>query len=185
VFPKAEPVQLYRFGGDLPSAPRPPAAANTSFSVEALPITFEGSAAGDRILTTTGDEAAFIKDARWVSSASSLFEQALSNAFDADPGPARLMARGEAVRPNYFLKLEVRRFEVQYRQGQGAPPTIQVDMYASLSALTDRTLAGERLFTASVPADANRGGRIAAAYNQAVNDVLQSLVKWVDAKGVG
>lgn len=185
LLPKEAPVQLYRFGGDLAPVEHSPAAANSTQTVETLPISFYGPAAGDRILTSSGNEAAYIKDARWVTSASTLFEQAVSNAFDADPGPARLMVQGEAARPDYYLKLDVRRFEVQYRQGAGAPPTIEVDVFASISALADRSLAGEKLFTASVPADANRGGRIAAAFNQAVTEVLQPLVKWVDAKGVG
>lgn len=183
VFPKEAPVQLYRFGGDL--APVDHSVATANLTVETLPISFYGPAAGDQILTSTGNEAAYIKGARWVTSASTLFEQALSNAFGADPGPARLMARGESVRPDFYLKLEVRRFEAQYRQGEGGPPTVDVAVYASLSALADRSLAGEKLFTATVPADANRGGRIAAAFDQAVDEVLQPLVKWVDAKGVG
>ncbi len=183
VFPKQAPVQLYRFGGDL--APGQRALAGPAFTVEVLPINFSAAAAGDRILTLTGTEAAYIGNARWVTSATNLFEQALTNAFEADPGPARLMTRGEPVRPDLYLKLDVRRFEASYPQGAGASPTVEVAVDAALSVPASRTISAERLFSASVPADANRGGRIAAAFDQAVTNVLQPMVKWVNAKGAG
>ncbi|HEY5290514.1 MAG TPA: ABC-type transport auxiliary lipoprotein family protein [Caulobacteraceae bacterium] len=183
LFPKTAPSQLYRFGGDLTPVARPAGGMATSFAVEALPITFNRASASDQILTATGNEAAYIKGGRWVAGAQNLFEEALANAFDADQGPARLMARGEAVRPDYFLKLDVRTFEARYSQGQGAPPTIAVEVYAALSAPADRQLTGEHIFTVNVPAQANRGGAIAAAFDQATDQVLEQLVKWVDAKG--
>jgi len=183
LLPKETPSQLYRFGGDLTPVQRPAVAA--SFGVEPLSISFAAPSAGDLILTTTGHEVAYIKGARWVNGASVLFEQALANAFDADAGPARLMARGEVVRPDYFLKLDVRTFEARYLQGQAAPPTVVVEIYAALSAPGGRQIAGDHIFTASVAAQENRGGAIAAAYDQATGQVLQQIVKWVDAKGVG
>ncbi len=185
LFPKEPPVQLYRFGGGLAAVQHPPVDSTTSITVEALPLSFYGASGGDLILTTTGNEAAYIKGARWVSSASGLFEQALANAFDADPGPSRLLSRGEPVRPEYYLKLDVRTFEARYLEGQGASPTIVVTVDAVLSVPGNRTITGQKMFTASVAADANRGSRIAAAFDQAVTQVLQPLVKWVDAKGQG
>jgi cholesterol transport system auxiliary component len=183
VFPKQAPVQLYRFGGAF--APAQNAPAGPAFMVEVLPINFSADAAGDRILTVTGAEAAYIGNARWVTSATNLFEQALTNAFEADAGPARLMSRGEPVRPDLYLKLDVRRFDANYLQGAGGAPTVEVAVDAALSAPASRMISAERLFSATVPADANRGGRIAAAFDQAVTSVLQPLVKWVDAKGAG
>ena len=183
LFPKQAPAQLYRFGAALPASP--PAAVPTSarFAVQALIIDFNRAAAGDLILTVTGDQAAYIKGARWLSGASTLFEQALANAFDADQGPSRLMARGEAVRPDAFLKLDVRVFEARYLQGPGSAPTVVVQVYAALSQPADRGLMGEHMFAASVPASDNRVGAIAQAFDQAVGQVLGQLVKWVDAKG--
>ncbi|MGH7023385.1 MAG: ABC-type transport auxiliary lipoprotein family protein [Caulobacteraceae bacterium] len=183
LLPKEPPAQLYRFGGDLPPATRAPGALASSFAVQVLPISFVRASAGDMILTTTGNEAAYIKGERWVSGAQGLFEHALANAFDADQGPARLMAPGEAVPPDYFLKIDVRTFEARYLQGQGAPPTIVVEVYAALSIPAERRLAGEHIFSASVPAGANRVGAIATAFDQATDQVLEGMVKWVDARG--
>jgi cholesterol transport system auxiliary component len=183
LLPKETPAQLYRFGST--PTPATQALAGPRFAVQPLVISFDHASAGDRILTVTGDQAAYIKGARWVTGASPMFEAALATAFDADPGPARLMAFGEAVRPDYFLKVDVRTFEARYLHGQGAAPTIVVEVYAALTVPTERSLAGERLFSASVPASDNTAGAIAQAFDQGVDQTLTQLVKWVDAKGAG
>ena len=183
VFPKEAPAQLYRFGDAVPSASTATAPATPAFTVEALPVTFDRPAAGDAILTLTGNEAAYIKGSRWVGPAQSLFESAVTRAFEASGGAARLMGRGEPTRPDYLLKLNVLRFEAHYDEGQGAPPAIVVEVYATLLSSSDHALAGERLFQAKVSADANRAGAITAGFDQATRKVLTDLVAWVDAKG--
>jgi cholesterol transport system auxiliary component len=183
LFPKEAPAQLYRFGAAFPAPAQPATTPQSRFAVQVLIIGFNRSAAGDQILTVNGNEAAYIKGARWVSGASTLFEQALTNAFEADRGPARLMARGEAVRTDCFLKLEVSTFEARYLQGPGGPPTVVVEVHATISQTTDRALLGERTFAANIPATQNRVSAIAQAFDQAVVQVLGQLVKWVDAKG--
>lgn len=185
LLPKSKPAQLYRFG----SAPAPITASAAlgpdRFAVQAVPTSFDRASAGDAILTLTGDQAAYIAGSRWVSSASSLFDAAVARAFDADKGPARLIARGEAVRPAYLLKLDVRAFEARYDQGAAAPPTVVVEVYAALSQASDRTLAGERIFQAKVGAGENTAGGITQAFDRATNKVLGDLVAWVDGKGAG
>lgn len=182
LLPKAAPAQLYRFGEALPTA-TPASPSPSRFTVQMLPIDFDRASAGDLILTVSGDEAAYIKGARWITSAASEFEGAVVTAFARDQGAARMMARGEAVRPDFQLKLSVRHFEVRYAHGRAAPPDIAVEVYAALSRAEDRTLVGERTFTASIPASDNRMGAIARAFNQAVGQVLGEMAKWVDAAG--
>jgi cholesterol transport system auxiliary component len=173
VLPKEPPAQLYRFGDGGPSAPAAATApATPRFTVEALPLSFDRPAGGDAILTLTGSEAAYIKGSRWVASAQTLFESAVTRAFEAG-GAARLMVRGEPSRPDYLLKLDVLRFETDYDQGQAAAPTIVVEMNATLSRSSDHALAGDRLFQA----------RVTAGYDQATLKVLTDLVAWVDVKG--
>jgi cholesterol transport system auxiliary component len=182
MLPKARPAQLYRFGE---ARTTPAAPSRSRFTVQMLPIDFDRASAGDLILTVSGDEAAYIKGARWVTSASSEFEGAVATTFAGDQGAAHLMAHGEVVRPDVQLKLSVRRFEARYTHGRTAPPDIVVELYAALSRADDRTLVGERTFTASIPASDDRMGAIAQAFNQAVGQVLGEMVRWVDAAGSG
>jgi cholesterol transport system auxiliary component len=170
VFPKATPVQMYRFG-ETAGAPAAQAAV-ASTAVLKGPIAFPPATGGDRILTTTGAENAYIGGARWVAPASSLFDEALLKAFDA-PGAPRLVARGEALAAPSALRLDVRTFEARY-----PGPTVHVQVRASLIRTADRSLIGERMFDAEVPAADNRQTAIVAAFDQAVGQVLTSLRDW-------
>ncbi|MGI8840111.1 MAG: ABC-type transport auxiliary lipoprotein family protein [Caulobacteraceae bacterium] len=186
LLPKQKPAQLYRFGISAPPAAAGRAAGAAGFSVQAVPISFERAAAGDAILTVTGDEAAYIAGSRWLTSASSLFEAAVTRAFDARGGPARLIPRGETVRADYALKLDVRAFEARYDHGQQAPPTVVVELYAGLVPRAGAAVGAppaQRIFQAAAPASENRAGAIAQAFDAAVAKVLGDLVVWVDAKG--
>ncbi|MEO7386552.1 MAG: ABC-type transport auxiliary lipoprotein family protein [Gammaproteobacteria bacterium] len=184
LFPKADPVQLYRFGATVPPV-QETGSGGPGFGVFLTVSGFDRAAANDRILTVTGTQAAYIEGARWVTSSVALFDTALQRAFDADQGPARLIARGEIARADYVLKLDVRTFEARYDNGQAAAPTIVVEVHAALDRASDQTLVGDRSFNASVSASDNRVGAIVQAFDQAVAQVLGRLVAWVDAREQG
>ena len=183
LLPKSKPAQLYRFGVGA-AGPAPARVAGQSFTVRAASLTFERAAASDRILTVNGDETAYIAGSRWVTSAASLFDAAMTGAFERSQGPARLLASGEPAVADYTLKVDVRTFEARYVQGAGSAPTIVVEAYAALvkrGDLTDQS----RLFRAEAPATSNSLSAIAAAFDQAVGKVLDQMVAWVDARGAG
>lgn len=182
VFPKESPEQLYRFGGDIPQVDRT-SSSTGMFAVQLNPTSFDRAAAGDAILTITGDQAAYIKGSRWVSPASTLFDAAVARAFDASKGSARLIPRGEAARADYVMKLDVRTFEARYVDGPGSPPVVMVEVYADLTHTADRALAGEHIFKANIPADGNRAGAVARAFDKATVQVLGELVVWANNKG--
>jgi len=184
LFPKTDPAQLYRFGATTPQV-QETASGAPGFGVFLAATGFDRAAASDRILTVTGTQAAYIKDARWVTSSAALFDSALQRAFDADQGPARLVDRAEIAHTDYVLKLDVRTFEARYDHGQAATPTIVVEVHAALDRTNDRIVVGDRSFKASVAASDNRVGAIAEAFDQAVAKILGELVAWVDARGEG
>ncbi len=184
LFPKTDPAQLYRFGTTTPQL-QETASGEPSFGVLLMATGFDRAAASDRILTVTGTQAAYIKDARWVTTSVALFDSAVQRAFDADQGPARLVDRAEIARIDYVLKLDVRTFEARYDRGQDVAPTIVVEVRAALDRTNDRTVVGDRNFKASVTASENRVGAIAEAFDQAVASVLGEVVAWVDARGDG
>lgn len=181
VLPKDEPVQLYRFEAAR-TVPAAKSAGGERFQVNVANTDFEPAAAGDRILTVDGDQTAYIKGARWVSPALSLFDAAVVRAFTADDGPGRLLARGEPAHPDYTLKLDVRTFEVRYISGASGAPTVRVEVYAALGATSEK-VDRERTFTGEVQASDNRIGAIATAFDEALAKVFSQLVPWVDAKG--
>ncbi len=185
LFPKQTPAQLYRFGEaeTAPATPRAPA-SEPRFAVLPLPIGFDRAAAGDAILTMTGDQAAYIKGARWVISAQALFDAAVIRAFDADRGAARLMTRGEITKPDATLKLDVRTFEARYDRGQAAAPTVVVEVHGVLTPMSQADgPPRERLFTVRRDAADNRVAPITTAFDEATGQALGEIVAWVDARG--
>ena len=136
VFPESEPAQLYRFGDTAP----PIGDARTpgvSFNVYLADTAFNRAAAGDRILTVTGTQAAYIKGARWVTHAEDLFDTALQQAFDSRGGAARLVRSDAIVRSGYLLKLRVHAFETRYRQARDDAPEILVAVQAINNFVVD------------------------------------------------
>ena len=181
LFPKAEPAQLYRFGGSIQSPAGPVAARVT---VLADTMDFDRESASDRILTVSGDEVAYVKGARWAAAASTLFRQALLRAFEAGGGPAQLVDRGQSAKIDQVLRLDVTRFEARYASA-GAAPTVVVRVRALLTNYGDRAIIGQRVFEADVDAGDNRMGAIATAFDHAAAQVLGQIVAWVNQGGQG
>ena len=183
LLPKAKDAQTYRFGGGAgASSGVVQASQSGAFGVLKAPTGFVRSAAGDQILTVSpGQQTAYIAQARWVSPAQVLFDEALERAFDVDPGRARLISRGEVGKAELVLKLDVRAFEADYLNGAGLPPTVRVEVRTLITRNRDRSLVADQVFTANAPAADNRVGAISAAFDKAVTDVLAQVVAAANA----
>jgi cholesterol transport system auxiliary component len=182
--PKSKPAPLYRFDGVVAAQDAPAPAAGPRVGVFKSQGSFVRAAAGDRILTLSGDHAAYIADARWVAPAQVLFDEAVLRAFDANAAGVRLSSRGESGKTDYVLRLDVREFDVSYDQGAKAAPKVVVRLRAALTRNADRTVVGEQMFGADVRADENRVSSIAAAFDRAVGDVLGKVVDWTNQTSV-
>lgn len=177
LFPKTKPSQLYRFEATVPARPE----AKEQIGVLRLTSSFARASASDRILTVNeAGEVAYIAQTRWVSPASVLFDEAVSQAFQS-AGRTRLISRGEIVKAPYALKLDVVEFEAVYDQGPKAAPEIQITIRGVLTGTQDRGVVGDKLFVAKVRAGDNRVGAIVPAFNTALSQVLTEIVAWVDA----
>jgi cholesterol transport system auxiliary component len=174
LFPKAEPVQLYTFHGAVVAATA--ASAPPTVAVMRAPTSFPRAASSDRILTRNGAENAYLAGARWSAPASVLFDETLAAAFDT--GTVRLATRGEPGPSDAVLRVEVRTFEAEYRDGAEAAPTAVVDARATLISLRDRSVLGTRTFHAEHKADDNRAAPIVEAYDAALGDLMTQLVGW-------
>lgn len=173
--PKTKPAQLYRFGVPTVEAP----ARTDPVGVFRVRGQFQREAAGDRILTVTGERAAYIARSRWVAPAEVLFDEAVAAAFDSAPGRVRLVLRGEPARAAYMLRLDVRNFETVYDEQEN--PVVLVRVRASLAGGPNRSPIADRLFEARVPAERNRVSAIVVAYNDAVAKVLSDIVGWTNS----
>jgi len=178
LFGKSEPAQLYRFGAQ-PASTTIMASGGLRPAVLLGPIDFLEAAQSDRLMTVTGGQVAYIKDARWASPAEILFDEAVARKFSG-AGRVRLIQRGEVAKADYVLKLDVRSFETRYAYAE-AVPEVAVEVRALLTSNEDRAVIGERVFAATVPAAGNRVGAIVPAYDQAVDSVLSEIHGWVNS----
>ncbi|WP_293908246.1 ABC-type transport auxiliary lipoprotein family protein [Phenylobacterium sp.] len=178
LLPKTKPADLYRFG--MPAGAEAVTAAPGQVGVFRTNAVFQRESAGDRILTFTEGKAAYVADTRWVAPAAVLWDEAVLAAFDADPGPARIISRGEPGSAAYILRLDVRNFEARYDHGPKAAPTVVVRVRAAMTRGTDRNAVVEKIFEKQVTAVDNRVSAIVPAYDQAVAGVLKDVVAWTN-----
>lgn len=171
-----KPVQTYRFGGDAAQAEAQSAAARP-VPVALRPIAFPQASKGDRILGVTGNEAAYIKGARWISPAEVLFNDALATAFAAQPDRVRLIGRREVGVTTRVLSLDVTAFEARYASVDAAP-TVVITVRARMVQLPERAVTSERVFTVSQPASENRISAIVTAFDIATRDINAEIVGW-------
>ena len=192
LLPKSEPAQLYRF--EYRPAPGAPTIAGADCDrgrqtgVIATPPELPRAAAGDQILTFSGDEAAYVFASRWVAPARSLFDDAVEEAFQSSCA-VRLVRRQDFGAGSVRLRLDIDRFEAVYPAGtsqkgkeaaNAPPPVVTVSLKATLMN-RGGDFGAEQLFRASQPAAENRVGAIVAAYSAAATQALTQVVGWTDS----
>ena len=183
LFPAAPPVQLYTFGELAPPAQPTPAASAAGAPRVAVVLTaveLPRAAAGDQILTLTGQAAAYLAGARWLTPAGVMFQSDAERALAAGAPHARLLARSESGAADALLRLDVADFEARYDDEPGSAPTVLVSLTATLSRPDGRPLS-QRTFTVRQPAAENRVTAIVAAYDRATRQALSQVAAWTDA----
>lgn len=185
-----DPVQNYRFG--LPMA-APSAVGDTPapLTVSIRRIEFPQATGDDKILGVTGLETAYIGGARWVSPASTLFDDSLKAAFANRADRIRVLGRREPGTPPLILQVTVTTFEARYA-APGAVPDVVVTARAQLRSSPERRAGGgtirpeegrsvERIFTVTQPAGDNRVSAIVAAFDTATRDINTQIADWTIA----
>jgi cholesterol transport system auxiliary component len=185
-----DPVQNYRFG--LPMA-APSAVGDTPapLTVSIRRIEFPDATGDDKILGVTGLETAYIGGARWVSPASTLFDDSLKAAFANRADRIRVLGRREPGTPPLILQVTVTTFEARYA-APGAVPDVVVTARAQLRSTPERRAGGgtirpeegrsvERVFTVTQPAGDNRVSAIVAAFDTATRDINTQIADWTIA----
>lgn len=173
-----DPVQLYRFGGGSAFAGTGATSACPDVNVSLRRVEFPEAARGDRILAVTGAEAAYIKGARWVSPAETLFEESLRDAF-LDGAACTVLSSGPLTRDGLLLGVDVRRFEAVYA-APGAAPEAEIVVLLRLMRPGDRSVLAEERVAVSENAGENRQSAIVAAFDRASAEASRRIVVWTD-----
>jgi cholesterol transport system auxiliary component len=185
-----DPVQNYRFGLPM-SAPSAVGDTPAPLTVSIRRIEFPQATGDDKILGVTGLETAYIGGARWVSPASTLFDDSLKAAFANRADRIRVLGRREPGTPPLILQVTVTTFEARYA-APGAVPDVVVTARAQLRSTPERRAGGgtirpeegrsvERVFTVTQPAGDNRISAIVAAFDTATRDINTQIADWTIA----
>lgn len=185
-----DPVQNYRFGLPM-AAPSVVGDTPAPLTVSIRRIEFPDATGDDKILGVTGLETAYIGGARWVSPASTLFDDSLKAAFANRADRIRVLGRREPGTPPLILQVTVTTFEARYA-APGAVPDVVVTARAQLRSTPERRAGGgtirpeqgrsvERVFTVTQPAGDNRVSAIVAAFDTATRDINTQIADWTIA----
>lgn len=185
-----DPVQNYRFGLPM-AAPSSVGDTPAPLTVSIRRIEFPQATGDDKILGVTGLETAYIGGARWVSPASTLFDDSLKAAFANRADRIRVLGRREPGTPPLILQVTVTTFEARYA-APGAVPDVVVTARAQLRSTPERRAGGgtirpeegrsvERVFTVIQPAGDNRVSAIVAAFDTATRDINTQIADWTIA----
>jgi len=179
LLPKTKPAQLYRFGYTPELVEQKAEAAATAGAVGKAPtgivfgtVTFPQDSAGDRIVTVEGSQVAYVAEARWTSSASGMFKDAISTGFARGGQTVTLEPRGPTA-ANFRLDISVRKFETDYKRNR---PTVSVALDARLIRLSDRMVVGQKFISADVPVRKSDMPLMADGYNEATTQVVSGLI---------
>lgn len=176
-----KPDSLYRLDASERVAVSGPAAA-VRHPLFVDKLRFAPEIDGDRLLAVQAGTARYIKGVRWVTSARSLFAQALLREFQTRLPALRVTAAQGGVRDGYSLAVTVARFEAVYDDPtMTAPPTIVIAGEATLYALPARTVIGQRHFVTRIRATRSRAGEIVAAFDRATLCHGATIARWIAA----
>jgi cholesterol transport system auxiliary component len=168
-------ADMYRFGSVPAAEPMLAPDAARPVSIVYVGANFERAIDGDRILTVTGSQAGYVADARWIAPASEMFDAAALRAFEQRAPSARIVRLRGSPLPEYAMGIDVRRFEVDYSAGAGAPPDIVIETRVRLMRWADRTLIAEWPVVSRETARENRVSIIVDAFDRGTANVVARI----------
>lgn len=173
-----KPAQLYQLEPTgVQDVAVPPAVGR--IAVRLRPIRFAPGIDGDQILALVGQQAFYLKGARWVADAPALFRVALEHGF-ARQTPELLLTDEDAQQGAAWLQINVTHFEAVYAGSRTAdgPPLVRIEADALLLRRGNHELIAAQHFSAIVPATANRAGVIVQAFGKACDELTAGLALW-------
>ena len=149
---------------------RSSASATITVAVPSVPQELASS----RIPVHAGGTAiAYVKDAQWVERPSQLFQRVLADTITSRTGRLVLSSRQSQLDPGAYLMGEIRAFGVDADRSEA------VVTYDAALIRGPETMVEKRRFEARVPVTQVETTPVAAALNQAANQVAGQVADWV------
>ena len=173
---RSEPVTLFQFGDANDLSLEPPSSVQQQRVVIIYAgSTFNRQSSGDRILTSTGNKAAYIAGARWAAPAQELFDTMAVRDIEARSPHISVVRAGAPSKAQFMLAVDVRRFEVLYSADPKAASEVAVDTQAKLMRIADRTIVGDWPIRLRRPVPENKVSAIVAAFDRIASEVSDQI----------
>ena len=160
-----------------PQLPAPAVAADATSLVATLKVLRPLSAPEldtDRIaLTRSGQRLDYFAHSSWAAPLPELVQSGAIDALRAGGKFRAVQSDAAPLEADFLLQLEVRRFHAQYQDD--GPPTVRVQLVATLARRSDRTVIASIVAASDVPAGANRLQSVSAAFTAAFTEALAQL----------
>jgi cholesterol transport system auxiliary component len=137
-------------------------------------------------LQNTPTEVEYYARASWTDRAPLMVQTVMIQSFEASGGIVAVGREAVALRADYLLRTELRKFEAEYfdegRAVTGAP-LVRVRINAKLVAMPRRSIVGAKDFEATWRASTNQIDAVVDAFDEALGKVLKNLVEWTLLEG--
>jgi cholesterol transport system auxiliary component len=119
----------------------------------------------------------YFADAAWTDRAPLMVQSLFVQSFENSGRISAIARESLALRADYVLRPELRRFEADY--SAGATPLGRVELALKLVKLPERAIVGQRRFEATAPAKENQVPAIVDALDAALHQAMRPAVEWV------
>jgi cholesterol transport system auxiliary component len=128
-------------------------------------------------LSNTPTTLDYFADAAWTDRAPAMVQQLLIESFEQSGKISAVSRDIAALRADYLLLSELRRFVAIYR-GPNAAPTVLVRIIVRLVKMPDRSIIGQQSAERRIAAPQNDMPAIVGAFDDALGGVMKDLVDW-------
>jgi cholesterol transport system auxiliary component len=128
-------------------------------------------------LSNTPTTLDYFADAAWTDRAPAMVQQLLLESFEQSGKITAVSRDIAALRADYLLLSELRRFTAIYDVAN-APPTVFVRILVRLVKMPDRTIIGQQGAERRVAAPRNGMVTIVETFDDALGGVMKDLVEW-------
>jgi cholesterol transport system auxiliary component len=171
--PSNPPLQIYRLAPEFPAAA---GGAPVTWQLSVGRPTTAQTLDSERVALVRGATMDYYADAQWNDTVPRLVQSLLVEAFERSGRIAAVAPESEGLRTDFMLVTELRDFEAQYGDANGAP-IVTVDIAAKLLDSHGKVVSAHEAHQ-TTPATQNSVAAVVAAFDQATAAALTELVGW-------
>lgn len=127
-------------------------------------------------------ELTYFAEAAWIDRAPQMVQTLMVESFENSGAIVAVGRKAIGLRSDFDLKTELREFQAEYDDGEGAP-LVRVRLNAKLIMQPRRQIVASENFEATRRAEGPAIEQVIAAFDEALGKVLRRLVQWTLRNG--